>query len=65
MIQDADAKIKMKKCKFVEHETNLDKEEKVLEGNRDSLKGTYVLLSSHPWLTPLTAWITRQNASLL
>ncbi|KAG2337616.1 hypothetical protein BDR05DRAFT_970038 [Suillus weaverae] len=37
-IQDSDAKIKAKKREIAEHEANLEKEEKVLEGIRDSLK---------------------------
>ncbi|KAG2364796.1 RecF/RecN/SMC N terminal domain-containing protein [Suillus spraguei] len=37
-IQDSDAKIKTKKREIAEHEANLEKEEKVLEGIRDSLK---------------------------
>jgi structural maintenance of chromosome 4 len=40
LIQDSDTKIKTKKREIAEHEANLEKEEKVLEGIRDSLKGS-------------------------
>lgn len=38
-IEDSADKIKRKKTEVEEHEISLDKEEKVLEGIRDSLKG--------------------------
>ncbi|KAG1879662.1 RecF/RecN/SMC N terminal domain-containing protein [Suillus tomentosus] len=37
-VQDSDTKVKTKKREITEHEANLEKEEKVLEGIRDSLK---------------------------
>ena len=37
--QDSDAKVMTKKREIAQHEANLEKEEKVLEGIRDSLKG--------------------------
>jgi hypothetical protein len=60
-IQDSDAKIKMKKREIAEHEANLEKEEKVLEGIRDGLKGGYIV---SPHSTLLLSRIGRQNASL-
>jgi hypothetical protein len=60
-IQDSDAKIKTKKREITEHEANLEKEEKVLEGIRDGLKGASIV---SPHSTLLLSRIGRQNASL-
>ena len=62
-IQDSDVKIKTKKREIVEHEANLEKEERLLEGIRDSLKGECFHASS-PHSTVLVSSIARQNSSL-
>jgi hypothetical protein len=62
-IQDSDAKIKTKKREIVEHEANLEKEERLLEGIRDSLKGE-CFHASRPHSTVLMSSIARQNSSL-
>jgi hypothetical protein len=40
--------MKRKKAEVEEHESSLDKEEKILEGIRDSLKGKLFILFSNP-----------------
>jgi len=62
-IQDSDAKIKTKKREIAEHEANLEKEERLLEGIRDSLKGE-CFHASRPHSTVLMSSVARQNASL-
>jgi structural maintenance of chromosome 4 len=44
----------MKKCEIMEHEANLEGEEKMLEGIQDSLKGGF-MVSLH--LSPFLIWI--------
>jgi hypothetical protein len=53
--------MKMKMHEIAEHEANLEKEEKVLEGICDGLKGGSII-SLH--LTLLLSWIGRQTTSL-
>ena len=45
-IQDSSDKMKKKKVEVEEYESSLDKEEKILEGIRDSLKGKIISVSS-------------------
>jgi structural maintenance of chromosome 4 len=60
-IQDSDAKIKTKKREIAEHEANLEKEEKVLEGIRDGLKGRVHGLAIHDTIL-IMDWQTRRKS---